>query len=42
MLDVEISRDDGTAVGFVDLKVEEDGSLSVVAYAPLSARRSGK
>jgi hypothetical protein len=39
MLDVEVSREDGVTIGFVDLKVSEDGSLSVVAYTPLEADR---
>ena len=38
MLDVEVSRNDGTTVGFVDLKVGEDGSLSLVAYTPIHSR----
>ncbi len=38
MLDVEVSRKDGTTVGFLDLKVGEEGSLSQVAYTPLSSR----
>lgn len=38
MLDVEVSREDGATVGFVDLKVEADGSLNLVAYTPLSSR----
>lgn len=38
MLDVEVSREDGATVGFVDLEVREDGSLSLVAYTPLSSR----
>ncbi len=38
MLDVEVSREDGSTVGFVDLKVGEDGSLSLVAYTPLDSR----
>ncbi len=29
MLNVEVSREDGTTVRFVDLKVGEDGSLSL-------------
>jgi len=37
MLDVEVSREDGTTVGFVDLKVREDGSLSLIAYTPVSS-----
>ena len=39
MLDVEGSREVGVTIGFVDLKVSEDGSLSVVAYTPLEADR---
>lgn len=35
MLDVEVSHEDGTTVGFVDLEVGEDGSLSLVAYMPI-------
>ena len=35
---VEVSREDGTTVGFVDLEVGEDGSLSLVAYTPFSSR----
>lgn len=38
MLDVEVSREDGTTVGFVDLEVGEDGSLSLVAYTPIPSR----
>lgn len=38
MLDVEISGEDGTTIGFVDLEVSEDGSLELVAYTPLRAR----
>jgi hypothetical protein len=38
MLDVEVSREDGTTVGFVDLKVAEDGSLNLVAFTPLASR----
>lgn len=37
MLDVEVSREDGTAIGFVDLKVAEDGFLSLVAVTPLDS-----
>ena len=37
MLDVEVSREDGTTVGFVDLKVGEDGSLALVAYTTLGS-----
>lgn len=38
ILDVEVSREDGTTVGFVDLEVGEDGSLSLVAYTPTHSR----
>ena len=38
MLDVEVSHEDGTTVGFVDLEVREDGSLSLVAYTPIHSR----
>ncbi len=38
MLDVEVSRENGTTVGFVDLEVGEDGSLSLVAYTPIHSR----
>ena len=34
MLDVEVSREDGVTVGFVDLRVADDGSLSLVAFTP--------
>ena len=37
MLDVEVSRHDGVTVGFADLKVSKDGSLSLVAFTPLSS-----
>jgi Domain of unknown function (DUF4926) len=37
MLDVEVSREDGATIGFVDLKVAEDGSLSVVAFTPFDS-----
>ncbi len=37
MLDVEVSHEDGITVGFVDLKLAEDGSLSLVAFTPLSS-----
>lgn len=36
MLDVEMSRPDGTSAGFVDLEVAEDGTPRVVGYSPLS------
>lgn len=38
MLDVEVSREDGTTVGFVDLEVGEDSSLSLVAYTLIHSR----
>ncbi|MEJ7840391.1 MAG: DUF4926 domain-containing protein [Rubrobacter sp.] len=38
MLDVEVSRKDGATTGFVDLKVAEDGSLSLVAFTPSASR----
>ena len=37
MLDVEVSREDGVTVGFVDLKVAEDGSLSLIAVTPFGS-----
>lgn len=37
MLDVEVSREDGSTVGFVDLKVKDDGSLKLVSYTPISS-----
>lgn len=37
MLDVEVSREDGATIGFVDLKLAEDGSLSLVAVTPLGS-----
>ncbi|CAN5281394.1 hypothetical protein BH24ACT19_BH24ACT19_18130 [soil metagenome] len=38
MLLVEIGREDGTSAGLVDLKVGEDGSLSLISYTPFSSR----
>lgn len=38
MLDVEVSREDGVTIGFVDLEVGDDGPLKLVAYTPLSSR----
>ena len=35
---VEVSREDGATVGFVDLEVGENGSLDLVAYTPFSSR----
>lgn len=37
MLDVEVSREDGTTIGFVDLEVAEDGSLSLIAFTPFGS-----
>jgi hypothetical protein len=37
MLDVEVSSEDGVTVGFVDLKVAEDGSLSLIAFTPFDS-----
>jgi hypothetical protein len=39
LLGVEIPKDDGTSVGFVDLEVGADGSTKVVGYAVLSQRQ---
>ncbi len=38
MLLVEIGREDGTSVGLVDLRVEEDSSLRLISYTPFSPR----
>jgi len=38
MLDVEVSREDGATIGFVDLKVADDGSLSLIAFTPFGSR----
>lgn len=38
MLLVEIGREDGTSAGLVDLRVGEDGSLSLISYTPFSSR----
>ena len=37
MLDVEVSREDGATIGFVDLKVAEDGSLSLITFTPFGS-----
>ena len=37
MLDVEYSREDGDIIGFADLKVAENGSLSLIAFTPFSS-----
>ena len=36
LLDVEITRDDGTSAGFVDVRIDEAGLPRVVGHAPLS------
>lgn len=38
MLDVEVSDEEGATIGFMDLKVAEDGSLTLVAFTPLDSR----
>ncbi len=35
MLSLEIGREDGASAGFVDVEVEEDGSLHVVGFSPI-------
>lgn len=37
MLDVEVSREDGATIGFVDLRVAGDGSLSLIAFTPFDS-----
>lgn len=37
MLDVEVSHEDGTTIGFVDLEVAEDGSLNLIAFTPFGS-----
>lgn len=37
MLDVEVGREDGTSAGFVDLKLEDDGTLHLVGYSTLGS-----
>ena len=34
MLDVEVSREDGVTIGFVDFRVADDHSLSLIAFTP--------
>lgn len=34
---VHFGREDGTSVGLVDLRVEEDSSLRLISYTPLSS-----
>lgn len=38
MLDVEVSDESGATIGFADLRVEEDGSLSLACFTPLTSR----
>ena len=38
LLDVEIGCDDGTSAGFVDVRIDEDGTPHVVGYSPLGSR----
>lgn len=38
MLDVEVSDENGATIGFADLRVEEDGSLSLASFTPLTSR----
>lgn len=38
MLDVEVGREDGATVGFVDFGVGGDGSLTLVAHTALGNR----
>jgi hypothetical protein len=37
LLDVEIGREDGTSAGFVDIRVDKDGTPHVVGHSPLGA-----
>lgn len=37
MLEVEVSREDGVTIGFVNVEVAEDGSLSFVASTPFGS-----
>lgn len=38
MLDVEVSREDGATIGFVDLRVAENGTLTLVAFTLRTSR----
>lgn len=38
MLDVEVSDENGATIGFADLRVEEDGSLSLASFTPFTSR----
>jgi len=42
MLDVEIGRDDGSTIGFVDVRIEDDGSSHVVGLSPIGSPRPEK
>jgi hypothetical protein len=35
LLDVEITRDDGTSAGFVDVRVQADGRPHVIDHSPI-------
>ncbi|MDQ3638216.1 MAG: hypothetical protein M3426_09515 [Actinomycetota bacterium] len=37
LLDLEIAREDGTSPGFVDVRIDEDGTAHVVGYSRLGA-----
>jgi hypothetical protein len=37
LLDLEIGREDGTSAGFVDVRIDKDGTSHVVGYSPLGA-----
>jgi hypothetical protein len=37
LLDVEIGREDGTSAGFVDVRIDKDGTPHIVGFSPLSA-----
>jgi hypothetical protein len=38
LLDVEITRDDGTSAGFVDVRIDKAGLPRVVGHSPLSSQ----
>lgn len=37
LLDLEIGRQDGTTVGFVDVRIDEDHTPHVVGFSPLGS-----
>jgi hypothetical protein len=37
LLDLEIGREDGTSAGFVDVRIDKDGTPHVVGFSPLGA-----